>query len=666
MTSTPGTVQVTTPKRVSKMPSNQVNVNDLLNFTLPPRQSRPTTNLPRRSRKTGTAQGVWNKERFVNAQYRFVMNPTGDYTVHFADPDIFFQWHDILQVVVPRSSALAAAAASGELATQEEGYTTCPICLSPPAAPRMTKCGHVFCLPCILHYLSTSENKWARCPICFDSVNERQLKSVKWYTGPAQLDEDTDTSHPHASSSSSSVVNDAFETSPKEGSSLLMKLIQRPQITTLALPRSHTWPSDLLSPHQAPFHFLPDVFSFAKFMLATPAYLISDLTQDLDELASERRMLSAMNDPLGVMFIDGADRKVREQIAKAAALETPLLKEQIEKTQRDLLEIEERVAYQARRKKAEEDAALITAEPSSEVPHDFLAFRSNGLNSQLPQVQPTPTPSRQPSQGRNQPRQRRNINPPPPSTSAYYYYQAASGLPLFLHPLDIRILLSHFHSYSSFPDVITVRVDSVAEGTVNDDLRKRCKYLAHMPEGADVVFVEADLTGVVGKEGLKNFEGPLKMRTARRKEKSKKEDRARMRAEDKERERINQSWSAAWSGASVASSTPINLADLPTEDFSALGDVSVPVQPQLATAHPTTPVQTSGAWGGRSFASAIHSNSPRPATGAQRSRVQATEDEWDLDVAWHELEQQNGGGGRRKRANKLVVLGSGGGGARRR
>lgn len=25
---------------------------------------------------------------FVNAQYRFVMNPNGDFTVHFADPDM--------------------------------------------------------------------------------------------------------------------------------------------------------------------------------------------------------------------------------------------------------------------------------------------------------------------------------------------------------------------------------------------------------------------------------------------------------------------------------------------------------------------------------------------------------------------------------------------------
>lgn len=28
---------------------------------------------------------------FVNAQYRFVMNPGGDYTVHFADPDMYVQ-----------------------------------------------------------------------------------------------------------------------------------------------------------------------------------------------------------------------------------------------------------------------------------------------------------------------------------------------------------------------------------------------------------------------------------------------------------------------------------------------------------------------------------------------------------------------------------------------
>lgn len=107
MTSAPGSVKVkSSQKHLSKMPTD-LNVNDLLNFTLPPRQQRPIASTPRRSRRTGTRQAVWNKERqyfhfvaeiydydwnhpgFVNAQCRFVMNPTGDYTAHFADPDMF-------------------------------------------------------------------------------------------------------------------------------------------------------------------------------------------------------------------------------------------------------------------------------------------------------------------------------------------------------------------------------------------------------------------------------------------------------------------------------------------------------------------------------------------------------------------------------------------------
>ncbi|THV05929.1 hypothetical protein K435DRAFT_646331, partial [Dendrothele bispora CBS 962.96] len=145
------------------------------------------------------------------------------------------------------------------------GHTTCPICLSPPTAPRMTTCSHVFCYPCILHYLHTSENKWARCPICFDSVNERRLKNVKWFDG--------------LQSSLTPLAS---------GTLLPMRLIQHPAGTTLALPRSSTCPSSLFptslprlppassqfsnsapgssGPLPTPFHFLPDVYTFSRFM----------------------------------------------------------------------------------------------------------------------------------------------------------------------------------------------------------------------------------------------------------------------------------------------------------------------------------------------------------------------------------------------------------------
>ncbi|KAF9245895.1 hypothetical protein BU15DRAFT_85556 [Melanogaster broomeanus] len=637
----------TTPKRPAKMASSQ-SLNHLLNFTLPPRQTQPQS-LPRRSKKP--SQGIWNKERFVNAQYRFVMNPTGDYTVHFADPDIFFQWHDVLQVIIPRSSAYASTGGGGEAQGKDEGLTTCPICLSHPVAPRMTKCGHVYCFPCILHYLSMSDSlKWARCPICFDSINEKQLKSVKWYEGPTLSDEVHET--PVAGSSSSDSLNHYFDTTPRTGSFMRMRLMQRPQITTLALPRSQTWPSDLLPPHQAPFHFLPDVYSFAKFMLATPEYLIADLSKDLDTLAIERRTMAAMKDELSIVYIDAAEQRIRHQIAKAAALESPLLTNAIDKVRKEHEDLQRRRTF----KTSQGERHDLSATPP-DAPDAFLATQrlpsfgvtqsSDAHSDTTPLRRPSPTtkPNQfpQPTSNRNH-RHRRNLNPPPPSTQTYYYYQAASGLPVFLHPLDIKILFSHFNSYASFPDEITVRVESAAEGAVNDDLTQT---------GADVVFIEADLEGVVGQDGLKNFEGALRLRTSRRKEKEKKDDRARARAEEKDRERVK-----------LLSRT----GDSAVPVFVDPGFVPMPpaFEPELPSPPATTPQLATGAWGSRSFASALHSApSALPSQPGHRNATPEIGDEWDLDAAWHELEQQRGSGGGGRRRKKLVVLGGGAGGRRR-
>ncbi|EKM83967.1 hypothetical protein AGABI1DRAFT_67079 [Agaricus bisporus var. burnettii JB137-S8] len=630
------------------------NLNHLLNFSLPPRQSRPLSSLPRRARKTGNSHGIWNKERFVNAQYRFVMNPNGDYTAHFADPDMhvshttFFQWQDILQVIIPRSPVLTFASPSFP---QDDNQTACPICLSPPTAPRMTKCGHIFCFSCILHYLSTSDNKWVRCPICFDSVTERQLKSVKWFDG---LVHDTDNAmdSPPVPSSSSSVIDNTFESMPALGSSLSMRLIQRPQITTLALPRSHTWPSDLLPPHQAPFHFLPDVYSFAKFMLATPAHLISDFTGDLDQLASERRTLASFGDDLGTCFIDAAETRVRLQIAAAAALDTPALKAKIEKAIRDKTDLEERTAFHQSRRKNEQLARKV---PQEEVPVDFLAIKSPSTHSSAPSTPAeleTDTPREVSArlQPRNHPKQRRNVNPPPPNTQTYYYYQAASGLPIYLHPLDIRILLSHFGSYPAFPGTIAVKVEGYSESTIDDNLRKRCKYLAHLPEGADVVFVEADLEDVVGADSLKNFESLLKSRILRRKEKGKKDDKAKARAEEREREREKH-----WASSLVYSSSrseAIAIQEIVDHSSSSTSELEN---------SSSLPRQNSGAWGTKSFASALHSPStPVNDNRGQDKPREKIDDEWDMDAAWHELQQQRSGGGKKKNT-KLVILGGGGG-----
>lgn len=464
-------------------------------------------------------------------------------------------------------------------------------------------------------------------------------------------------------------------TAPTAGTLLRMRLIQRPQITTLALPRSKTWPSDLLPPHQAPFHFLPDVYLFSKFMLATPTALISDLTKDLDDLATERRMLSSMTDELGVTFVDSAEAKVRQQMAKAAALETPQLREAVEAAHHALDRIEERSALHSRKVKEEQPREL---GPLGGVPAEFLSLQKSGFTLPSTPASNAPPPHTELQHGSapaKNPKQRRNLNPPPPSTSAYYYYQAASGMPVFLHPLDIKILLSHFNSYSAFPDAITVRVESHTESTVNEDLRRRCKYLSHLPEGADVVFVETDLGGVVGAQGLRNFERALTTRRARRKEKDRKDDRARARAEEREKERVVQNWNEATRqhvDAYVAPPPP----RAPSPAAVGLGDFNDFPEPGEERVPPPRPAQqqqqqSAGAWGARSFAStaAQHSQPGSRIIPAQRQVRRAPPpdeaDEWDLDVAFHELESRasRGGGGRRKNNsnNRLVVLGGAGG-----
>ena len=495
-----------------------------------------------------------------------------------------------------------------------------------------------------------------------------------------------------------------------------MRLMQRPQITTLALPRTNTWPSDLLPPHQAPFHFLPDVYTYAKFMLATPLYLIENLTRDLSELASERRTLSELEDPLGIAFCDAVEQRLNTQIAKANALGTDALHAAVDRALQLERDITVRAALQAQRKQERESTA--TPDPS-DVPTHYLST----------QAHPPPSPS--PAPMTRGPKLRKNRNPPPPSTSAYYYYQAASGLPIFLHPLDIKILSSHFGAYAAFPDSIVVRIEAASEGSVDADLRRRCKYLSHIPEGADVVFVEADLEGVVGSEGLRAFEGAIKARRGRRREKGRRDEKARARAEEREREKLvgvyasvgapsrtvtttTTTTTTTWGGNPAWGSTHEHEQEHehePERDTSSRA-----TSPSSSTPPPPPQVQSqrqeqgqqslSGAWGARSFAAAANAGGGRGRGGGAPARAVRPQlrydgpvgdlgagDEWaafelDFDRAWNELEGQrrgpNGGsggggdgagdgsagggaGGRRRRA-RMVVLGGGGGphGAARR
>lgn len=142
----------------------KINLNHLLNFTFEPRGQA--------GHFEGSGHGSWgkrnkwghkpfNKELFLQANCQFVVSEDQDYTANFADPDTLVNWDFVEQVRI----------CSHEV-------PSCPICLYPPTAAKITRCGHIFCWACILHYLSLSERTWSKCPICYSSVHKKDLKSV--------------------------------------------------------------------------------------------------------------------------------------------------------------------------------------------------------------------------------------------------------------------------------------------------------------------------------------------------------------------------------------------------------------------------------------------------------------------------------------------------------
>ncbi|XP_026686327.1 RING finger protein 10 [Diaphorina citri] len=104
----------------------------------------------------------YNKEQFLQANCQFVVRLGEDYGIHLGDPDQLVKWEYIQQI---------------------RGFGNedikCPICLDLPRAPQMTRCGHCFCWPCILHYLALSDKSWRKCPICYEAVHLGDLKSFR-------------------------------------------------------------------------------------------------------------------------------------------------------------------------------------------------------------------------------------------------------------------------------------------------------------------------------------------------------------------------------------------------------------------------------------------------------------------------------------------------------
>eukprot|EP00730_Choanoeca_flexa_P002045 TRINITY_DN10889_c0_g1_i5.p1 TRINITY_DN10889_c0_g1~~TRINITY_DN10889_c0_g1_i5.p1 ORF type:complete len:538 (+),score=91.05 TRINITY_DN10889_c0_g1_i5:301-1914(+) len=119
----------------------------------PPQRTTRTSSAPRSKPLT--------REQYLQANAHFDVTQDCDLNVQLVDADIPVPWDQVVQV---------------HLKTTQPQH--CPICLAPPTAAKITRCGHVYCWPCIQHHLLLSEDAWADCPLCDDAVYARDLRPV--------------------------------------------------------------------------------------------------------------------------------------------------------------------------------------------------------------------------------------------------------------------------------------------------------------------------------------------------------------------------------------------------------------------------------------------------------------------------------------------------------
>jgi hypothetical protein len=108
---------------------------------------------------------------YINANYKFILNYNGDYKSQLLDPNLPLDVNDIIRVIV-----------------KQHDYH-CPICLGDEfIAPRMTKCGHIFCYSCLLNMfdnaredksktnLGNLHNPTIYCPLCSEVIKEKFIQ----------------------------------------------------------------------------------------------------------------------------------------------------------------------------------------------------------------------------------------------------------------------------------------------------------------------------------------------------------------------------------------------------------------------------------------------------------------------------------------------------------
>ncbi|XP_059359303.1 RING finger protein 10 [Carassius carassius] len=464
----------------------KISLNHLLNFTFEPRGGHFGSGADGhycwgRRNKWGHKHKPFNKELFLQANCQFVVIDYQDYQAHFTDPDTLVDWDCVQQVRI-----------------YSHEVPSCPICLYPPVAAHITRCGHIYCWPCMLHYLSLSEKSWSKCPICYEAVHSADLKSVV-----------------------------AMETRQYvTGNVITMRLMRREKGSLVALP-SCQWVKV-----EEPIHFGDGhLCAYSKLLLASQEQVLGLLAEERVALQTQ---LSQEKDDPQACFIQSALLQLQER-------EERLLKEGCKNA--GSVDWADMRKLSLSEHSSPEVTVVKNLTNSKPVLQYASAFDDELQKSHEEPVEEMAAPSA-PEVAEEMPERAvedKLLEATPQTSQAahhgpyYYFYQAEDGQQMFLHPVNVRCLLREYGSLENSPQSITATVVEIDGQTVTEDIRRRHRYLSHLPLTCEFSLCELKLEPpILSKETMDSFADDLEKRKRLRQKKARDEKRREKRIEIEE------------------------------------------------------------------------------------------------------------------------------------